>query len=435
MAIPQVIVEVAFSVGASTGTTLHLDDVARGNLDTGTLAADVTWTDISEWVLGVSTTRGARRIESPVIRYEPGTATILLDNSDRRFDPANLAGPYVAAGVTQVTPMRAMRIRAIWSGITYDIWRGFADEWRIQYADPSWSQVVLSGTDAFKVLANFNRAAGPAVGAGEDASARVNRILDSIGWSATDRFINMDSFAGGVTNPLSPTTLQATTLADNTLTELRLTADSEIGELYIDGAGRVAFRIRQAMMIAGRSVTSQVSFGDGGGGELPFEELDVAYDEATVWNRALITRTGGTQQQADDTASQSTYLVRSARRTDLIMETDAGALDWARYVVSLAREPELRFASMTFFPRENENNLFAQALARQIGDRITVTRRPPGGGSPITRDVFIRGISHDISDELIWRTTFMFESATRYKFLVLDNATFGTLDSTNVLGF
>src|SRR5262245_37480588 len=212
MAIPTVIVEVAFSAGASTSTYLFLDDIARGKLDTGTLAPDVTWTDVSEFVLSVATTRGARRIESPVIRYEPGTATILLDNSDRRFDPTNLAGPYVAAGVTQVTPMRAVRVTAIYAGVAYNVWRGFADEWRISYADPSWSQVVLTATDAFKVVANFDRSAVAAVGAGEDTGTRINRILDSIGWSATDR--NVD--AGGASGSMA---LQATTLADNSLAE------------------------------------------------------------------------------------------------------------------------------------------------------------------------------------------------------------------------
>src|SRR5947199_297510 len=148
MALPVVTVEAAFSAGASTSTWLHLDDAARGKLDTGTLAPDQTWTDISDFVLSVSTSRGSRRVESPVIRYKPGPATIVLDNSDRRFDPTNLSGPYVASGVTQVTPMRAVRIRATYGGTTYDIWRGFADEWRLSYSDPSWAQVVLTATDA-----------------------------------------------------------------------------------------------------------------------------------------------------------------------------------------------------------------------------------------------------------------------------------------------
>lgn len=427
MAVPVLTVEAAFTVGASTGSYLQLDDLARGYLDSNTLAPDAVWTDISDFVLSVSTNRGARRIESPVIRYEPGTATIVLDNSDRRFDPTNLGGPYTATvgiqTVTQVVPMCAVRIRATYAGVTYDIWRGFADEWRISYADPSWSQVVLTATDAFKVLANFDRPAGPSVGASETTGARINRILNSIGWSTIDRLV-----------ATGDSTVQATTLAANSLTELRLTSETEFGEFYIDAGGRAFFRNRRAALTDARSVTSQATFGDGGGAELPYEAVEVAYDDSNFVNRALISRAGGAQQQVDNATSQASYLIRPLLRTDLLMETDSGAADWAGYLVSLAGQPELRFASMSVFPRENEATLFPQVLGRQLGDRLTIIRRPPGGGSPITRDVFIRGIEHQVSDEFEWRTVWTLESATRYQFMILDNALLGMLDN-NSLGF
>ncbi len=414
MGFPQVIVEVAFSVGASTGTLLHLDDAQRGKLDTGTLAADITWTDISDWALHVSTGRGSNRVEKPIIRYDAATAAIILDNADRRFDPANLSGPYVSAGLTQVTPMRAVRIRAVWAGLTYDLFRGFADEWRISYFEPSYSMVVLTASDAMKVLANNDRGAGAAVGGSENAGARVNR----------DRNVAVGN-----------STLQATTLAANTLTELQLTADTEAGELYVDGAGRVVFRNRQAILTDSRSNTAQGAFGDGGGAELSYEDVDVAYDDASVANRVRIARVGGVQQTADDGASQALNLIRTYERTDLLMEADSVALDHANYILRLAKDPELRFATLTVWPHSDEANLFPQVLARDIGDRLTITRRPPGGGSTIVRDVFVRGITHRLDQATLdWRTMWTLQSATRYQFFVLDHATLGQLDQ-NGLGY
>lgn len=422
MGFPAVIVEVAFSAGASTGTLLHLDDAARGKLDTGTLATDITWTDVTHYVLGLSFNRGASRVEKPIIRYDAGTATIVFDNADRRFDPANLAGPYVAAGLTQVTPMRAMRIRATWAGITYDLFRGFADEWRIKDFPPAYATVTLTASDALKVLANNTRLAGSAVGASENSGVRINRILDSAGWAAIDRQVSTGD-----------STLQATTLAGDTLAELRLVADTEAGEFYIDGAGRVFFRNRQAIMTDSRSNLAQATFGDGGGAELVYEDVDVAYDDLTVANRVRITRVGGTQQTADDAASQSLNLIRTYERTDLIMETDPVASDHANYILRLAKDPELRFATLMIWPHADETNLFPQVLSRQIGDRLTIIRRPPG--TSITRDVFVRGISHSIDVEnLKWQTAFTLESATRYTFFVLDHATLGVLD-TDALGY
>lgn len=424
----QIIVEVGFSVGASTGTLLQLDDPVRGKLDTGTLAADVTWTDVSDYVLAVSTRRGSNRVTSPTIRYEAGTAAIVLDNSDRRFDPTNLAGPYVAAGVSQVTPMRAVRIRTgypipIGAGIlpVYDLFRGFADEWRISYDLPDMATVVLTATDGFKVLSNVDRAGGASVGGGELSGARINRILDSAGWPAIDR--NIDA---------GTTAMQATTLSGNVLTELRLVEDSELGQLLMSEAGVVRFVSRGNVLSATRAINPQGTFGDGGGAELAYEAVEVAYDDMTMANRARISRLGSTEQQADDAASQSLYLIRTVKRNGLLMQTDGEASDYAGFMVYTAGQPELRFATMTLFPREDPANLWPQVLARVIGDRITITRRPPGGGTPITRDVFIQGIEHHL--DMDWRTTFTLQSATRYNFLILDHATRGLLD-TGTLGF
>ncbi len=424
----KIIVEVGFSVGASTGTLLQLDDTVRGKLDTGTLAADITWTDVSDFVLAISTRRGSNRVSSPTIRYEAGTATVVLDNSDRRFDPTNLAGPYVSAGVSQVTPMRAVRIRTgypipIGVGIlpVYDLFRGFADEWRISYDMPDMATVVLTATDGFKVLSNVDRAAGASVGGGELSGARINRILDSAGWSATDRSIDTGS-----------TAMQATTLSGNVLTELRLVEDSELGQFLITEAGVARFVSRANVLGGTREITAQGTFGDGGGAELAYEAVEVAYDDAAMANRARISRLGSTEQQKDDAASQSLYLVRTVKRTGLLMQTDGEAADYAGFLVYVASQPELRFATMTLFPREDPANLWPQVLGRVIGDRVTITRRPPGGGAAITRDAFIQGIQHDMGVE--WRTTFTLQSATQYGFLILDNAAVGKLD-TNVLAY
>lgn len=244
-------VEINFG-GASTSTYLHLDDLARGILDTATLGpTDGVWTDVTDYVHHVKVRRGATRVESPVPRYEAGTAVISLKNTDRRFDPTNLSGPYVSGGVTQVTPMRAVRILCTYDGTTYEVWRGFADSWRIYYEEPNYSGVELSCTDATKVLSNYTRTASGPVGAGDDSGARVDRILDSVGWAAADRIV-----------ATGDTTLQATSLEGGAWEELLLVQDTEFGELYIDEGGRVFFRNRQAAMEDLRSIAATARFGD-----------------------------------------------------------------------------------------------------------------------------------------------------------------------------
>ncbi|GAA5048146.1 hypothetical protein HNP84_000233 [Thermocatellispora tengchongensis] len=421
--LPEVHIEVAFSTGAVMGTALHLDDASRGLLDMGTLAGSDLWEDVSAYGRGVSTSRGSSRIEGPVIRYEAGRATIRLDNADRRFDPTNMSGPYVAAGRTQVTPMREVRIRATWAGVTYPVWRGFADSWDLEWDGPEWAETTVPCTDGFKVLGNRRRAAVAPVGAGEDSGARVNRILDSANWPELDRMV-----AAG------DSTLQATTLEGDPLAELQLVADSEAGELYVDGSGHVTFRGRLALLQDERSNTPQGVFGDQDG-ELRYADkgLSISTDDATLYNEVRLTRVGGTEQVEQDLISQAEFQIRTFDRSDLLLETDAEVADYAAWILHVSHEPEVRFDSIRIKPLRDPDALFPQVLAREIGDRITIIRRPPGGGDPIERDCFIRGIAHEIGLDN-WETTWSLQSAERMSFLTLDHPVLGVLDS-NALAY
>lgn len=419
---PQYIVEAGFSVGASTSTYLTLDDPVRGKLDTGTLAGSDVFTDISAYVQSWSTDRGAKRIESAVMRYDPGTATILLKDPDRRFDPTNLSGPYVAGGVSQVVPMVAVRIRAVYAGITYDVFRGFADNWDADYSGyPATAYVTLTATDAFKVLQDHIRQAVSVVGAGEDSGARVDRILDSISWPETDRDISVGD-----------TTLQSTDLSGNALEELQTVQDTEAGEFYIDPAGRTKFRNRLAMLTDTRSKTSQATFSGLDNATLPIHDAKTSSDDSTMVNLALITREGGVEQVSQDTASRSQFLTKARQMSGLLMQTDGAAKDLGNWLVYQGKDPETRITQIVLVGAKREANLYPQMLGRLLGDRITATISPPGSGS-ITRDCFIRGISHEVADEK-WTTTFVLQSAAKYAFLVLDDPVLGVLDA-NALAY
>lgn len=593
--LPDLSIEAAFSTGSDTGGYLQLDDATRGRLGTGLLAPGGTgvpiWVDLTDrFTEGKgSISRGSQRVDSPVVTYEPGTATIPLDNHDRALDPSNLDGPWtresgdldgtatllntntgfetagpvgwagyggtlvrasdrVRSGswagkftpsgttswpivasdwapmtpgqtyrasawvqcdeahtahvemhfytgalafisaassvpvnlaadtwtfisvtgvapagaawaplvvslagtplatnvlwvdeatlehlpygrVTQVTATKPVRVRATWAGVTYELFRGTADDWDVAWHDPGHSVTTLTATDAFKILAGIDRAALPAeVGAGETTSARVGRILDSAGWLEGDR-----SIGTGIS------TLQGTLLDGDTLTELQAVATSEIGELYIDGGGRVVFRGRHAALTDARSNTPQAVFGDADD-ELPYVTLGIASDDGTFFNHIRVTRRSSgegdepVEQVAEDATSQARYYKKTFPAGEVLVQTDAAAADYARYLLRVAATPEIRFTEITIEPAQQPAELWPHTLGRQIGDRITIRRRPPGGGAVIERDCFIRGIRHDFGDEE-WTTTWTLQDADRTgSFLVLDNPEQGRLDA-NALGF
>lgn len=414
---PRLIVEVAFST--ADPTALHLDDPERGRLGTARLGADV-WTDLAEETKIESATlrSGSTRVDSPLIRFEPGTASIAVDDPDGRYDPTNLDGPYVSAGRTQITAMRRVRVRAEWAGVVYPLWSGYTDLWDVDWT-PTKGTAVIQATDGFKVLAARRRGAVAPVGEGETSDQRVNRILDSVGWPAEQRQIGPGS-----------TTLQATTLEGDPLAEAQLTADTEIGEFYMGRDGRAVFRGRTALLTDPRSATSQATFGHRPG----VSELPIATDDAQLYNEVLITRVGGQEQRAADPGSMEELLPRTFERSDLLMQTDEEAAAYAAWVLHVSAEPEVRFDTITIFPMSDPDVLWPQVLGREIGDRITCYRTRPKGRPPLVRDAFIRGIQHEIGPSS-WRTTWTLQSATRAgSWFTLDQPANGRLDS-NALAY
>jgi hypothetical protein len=335
---------------------------------------------------------------------------------------ASLEGLVVGTGGTLVKPMRPVRVRAIWNSVTYDLFRGYVDSWNISWNGPNWSEVTMPCTDAFKIFGNIERVAVAATGSGEGTGTRIGRILDGIGWSASLRDID----TGDVV-------VQSTTLEGNALEEMLVAAETEVGELYMTGDGKVFFRSRSGITSDSRSTTSNATFGDQVG-ELRYKEVTLSNDDTQLYNRIIATRVGGTVQTANDTASQDEFLLRSYERSDLIMTTDGAALNYAQYVLSLSAQPELRFENIVLQPQMDSANLFPHALNRLIGDRITVKRRPPGGGTVIDQDCFIRGIEHQIFPG-DWLTTWTLQSsAAAGSFFIIGDATLGRLDR-NPLGF
>lgn len=120
-----------------------------GRVPLGSTLASINWTDITEHVREVSTSRGR---SSELDTYSAGSCQVLLDNRTRLFDPENSAGTYYG----NLTPLRPIRIRVTPNGGTIrSIFFGFIDQWPQSYSWPNEATVTVTATDAFKVLNEF----------------------------------------------------------------------------------------------------------------------------------------------------------------------------------------------------------------------------------------------------------------------------------------
>jgi hypothetical protein len=384
--IPDIAIEVGFvpDTPAQGGTTFIIGDATNGKLGTGTLGTSIAYTDISEFVRSISITRPSTRLQGPLYNYQAGTLSIVLDNSDGRFDPDNLSGPYASSGVSQLVAMVPIRVSATWGGVTYRLYFGYSDGWlpaQVTFQG-DYAELTVSATDAFKILAGINLPAIAAQGAGDDTGARVRRILTLAGWYTSAEFNSID---------IGDSVLQATTYGSDALSLMQIAVDSEIGQLYIDGAGAITFRHRQALLDDARSNTVQAVFGDladtvhSAGTELTCAAIVRASDDTTIVNDVQATRVGGSLQEVKDTASISQYLFpRTYSRTDLILQNDSDALQWAQWILYVGKTGENRFESISVDPQSDPVNLWPQVLGRDIGDRIQIWTRPPNvvNGTP-----------------------------------------------------
>ena len=109
-------------------------------------ADDPVWVDLAADMQRVRTRRGRQR---ELDRYQAGTFTVTLENSGAEYDPSNGASPYAG----HVKPMRRLRVRATYAGVTYPVIDGYIDSVDLEYEGPNVARAVISATDAFKVLA------------------------------------------------------------------------------------------------------------------------------------------------------------------------------------------------------------------------------------------------------------------------------------------
>lgn len=130
---------------ATSTRPTHIVQVA---FDDGALVASPTWTTIP--ARSISVTRGRSDETS---RFGPGTATVVVPNAGRLFDPTYAAGTYYG----KLLPMRQLRVRATYNAVTYEVFRGHVEGWPQKYNESNRDAYVeLVANDALTYLSNVD---------------------------------------------------------------------------------------------------------------------------------------------------------------------------------------------------------------------------------------------------------------------------------------
>jgi hypothetical protein len=391
---------VTVELGSFNGFTL--DDPVLGLLDSGILDGGISYVDVTDSLISVSTNRGRSR---DLERTNAGGVSVSLRNEDRAFDPLNSGAEYGS----YVVPRKPVRVLADGTAV----FTGLADDWNFTYSMDGISVASLDGSDAFSLFAREENAGGSAVQ--EGSGARVERVLDqlSIAWPALDRDIDTGN-----------TTLLAGDVDGNALSYLQTVEESEAGLIFMSKDGKVVFRERLI-----QPVSSAVIFGDDIG--IPYDGIEIVYGTEQLANDVTVTSAAGTAT-AVDASSQVTYGVTAVSKDTLLILGDLQGL--ADYIVARYAVPEYRIERIRVNMRALSSEQQTSVLGLELGDQADVRFTPNRVGTSISIRNRIIGVSHDVSVDSHY-VSFSFEELP-FAFFILDDAVFGKLDDdAGVLGF
>lgn len=377
-----------------------------------TLAPETVLTDITSDVRWVNIRRGKMRETD---RVTPGICQLGLNNASRKYDPTNTASIYYG----NIAPMRLLYITAVVAGTDYPLYRGYIQEWTVDYADQNLPLAGIVAADCLSLLARQDLATIAAAHSGDLPGARISRILNL---SEVSFPTDLRSIATG------RVTMGDTTFGANALTSVEKVADADAGNLYASKLNVLTFE--EGSTAPGASVATFSD--DGAASSIPYLTIDQANSRDLLYNRVVASGVSGTEQIATDAISIADNQVSNLDRTGLPALNDADLATLAAYLRGRYSTPDVRLRSCRVAVDSLAAARQAEILGLEITDRVTVARTPPGGGTPasITQSAAVAGLEWNIAaGGTGWACTATFQSGSRVFPLVLDDATLGLLDT------
>jgi len=331
MALPaNISVSFDFSSGATFGYPFTIGDAKNGVLGTGTLGGSTVplpIIDLTPSVRSITIDNG-RNIQSDT--YQAGTAVIRVYDSDGSWNPQNTSSIYYP----YLVPLRKIRVSATTATAQEFLFSGYTTEYRYYYDQAeNVGYVDIYAADAFRLLNLAQVTTVTDSGAGQATGTRIGKILDEVDFPSNMRTIS----TGQSLCQADPGTLRTS------LSAIKNAEFSEQGAFYFDGSGTAIFKSRNqvASSISGTPIDFNQT------GDIPYKNLVFAFDDKLIINTASMQRIGGTAQVYQNADSVIKYFPHQYSAQDLVIDTDANALNIAATYVATRAETTIRIDAMT----------------------------------------------------------------------------------------
>lgn len=381
MALPATIsVSFDFNSSATFGYPFTIGDEKFGKLGgVGTLASSsvpIPVVDLSDQVRQISIRRGRNIMRDT---YETGSCTVRVTDVDGSWNPQNVNSIYYP----YLTPMRKLRVSATTATSSQFLFSGYVESYKYTYPQSSTElgYVDIICSDAFRLMQLASVVTVTGATAGQDTGARIGKILDMMQWPS-----NMRSIDSG----------NSTCIADPGYSRAGLEAIknaefSEQGAAYISAEGNLIFKNRTNVIKAAGN--TPIEFNETTG--IPFKALTYAFDDKLIVNSSDMTRYGGVKQSAYNNDSITKYFPHQSNQSNLVVQTDAEALNIAKIYVATRAETSIRIDSMSIDLLDPDVPTDT-ILGIDYFDQLKITSTQPDG-SQIIKTLQCQGVNWDIN--------------------------------------
>jgi hypothetical protein len=407
----------------------RLDDSVRGVLNSTEWVLDglTDFASITTGVLSVTIRRGREDDDDAFVN---GTMVFTLNDTlaDGVFNPFDSDSPYYdpANDMPGLAPGRAVQFfRYDQANNPEALFTGFIVNYNYEFRLGGLSTVTVFCVDnMYRLAQTFITGHNPSK---ELTGVRINAILDRTGvnyptGAARDIAAGTVELGGG----------SQYAIAEGTNVKAyfdQITYSAERGRIFVDREGVLVSQNRVGTVFG----PPEVQFSDNGSGT-DYRELEISFEAEEIVNRVAITPAGGSQQLANDTASQTEYFIKALYIPDSLLHDNSAALTLANYL--LEGEPAPKFTSLgTWFGSMTASERDAAAIL-DIGSYVSIEKAIFIGGvsTPTFQDSTIEGIEHRVDFATGHNLRVFTTSAQVVYQLLLDDPVYGTLDGVNVLG-
>lgn len=403
-----------------------LDDATKGVLDNTTYVLDGTteFADVMDSTTNITVRRGRRDIGD---QFSAGTMTFTIQDVDGIFNPFDENSPYydTAESKPGLAPLRAVQlIRYSATNVPESLFSGYVVNYDYNFALGGLDTVTVYCADQFYLLAQtyldtFNPTA-------ETSGQRIETVLDlpEVDFPAGARNIATGTVNLGhdaaYTVPAGTNVLQYISQINDT---------AEFGRLFMSRSGVLTFQDR-----IGNTISASVAdFHDDGTG-YKYDGVGISFEADSVINRSVVTGLDGTTYTASDATSIATYFIQTNSITNSLLHI-AGEIETAATYL-LDPEPSPRYTSVaTKFLMLTTAQKDTLATV-EIGDTISIEKTFPSGAgtTQLAQELSVEGIEHYLDFRTGHRVLYSTAPTTIVFELILDDVTYGTIDTTNVLG-